>query len=184
MSSQEHQQSSYFQFFPQQGVGKAKNQGRCLLPSQPQLPESNAGPKGSPSAPQAQTHIPGGDEGGTQPQLQERGRGAERLCMAAPLAQPARPQPLGKVLLPPAGCCSPTKTGRGVKARQGWAQQSQQPGPGAGRYCPPGWTVPTVQAGSSRRRSGRKGQGIIAQGFWLAFRLCCNLCYFQRARGR
>lgn len=57
--------------------------------------------------------------------------------MAALLAQPARPRPLRKVLLPPAGCCSPAETGRGKKARQGWDCQNRHPGPGAGRRCPP-----------------------------------------------
>lgn len=183
MSSQDREQGSYFQFLSQQRASKAEDQGRRLLPSQPQLPKIDAGPEGSPSAPRAQTHIPGGDEGGAQPQLQQRGRGVERLSMAALLAQPALPQPLGKVLPPPAGCCSPAEMGRGEKSRQRWARQNQPPGPGAGRRCPPGRTVPGVQAGSSRRRSGRKGQGMAPQGFWLAFRLCCNLCYFQTARG-
>lgn len=141
-------------------------------------------PRGSPCAPRAQTHIPGGGEGGTQPQLQEWGWGAVRLCMATLLVQLACSWPLGKVLLPLARGYSPAKTRRRDKARQGWARQHQHLGPGAERRCAPGEIVPTLQAGSSRRRSGRKGWGMAAQGFWLAFRLCCNLCYFQRARGR
>lgn len=136
----------------------------------------------SPTRLSPRTHIPRGGEGDTQPQLHERGRDAERPRMVAPLVQPAWSWPLGKVLLPPSGCCSPAKMGRSEMARQGWAQQNQQPGPVAGRRCPPGGSVPAAQAGSSGRRSGRKGQGMAAQGFWLAFRLCCRLCYFQSAR--
>lgn len=36
MSSQQHEQGSYFQFLPQQRVSEAKDQGGCQLPSQPQ----------------------------------------------------------------------------------------------------------------------------------------------------
>lgn len=123
MSSQDREQGSYFQFLPQQRASKAEDQGRRLLPTQPQLPKIDAGPESSPSAPQAQTHIPGGDEGGAQPQLQQQGRGVERLSMAALLAQPARPQPLGKVLPPPAGCCSPA----------GWGEARSQGSAGPGK---------------------------------------------------
>lgn len=86
-------------------------------------------------------------------------------------------QALRKVPLLPAGCCSLDEVGRGKKTRQGWAQQNQQPE--AGTHCP--GRTRLVQASSSGR-SGRKGLEMAAQGFWLAFRLCCNLCYFQRAR--
>lgn len=73
------------------------------------------------------------------------------------LSQPECPQALRKVPLPAAGCCSTVELGKRKKTSQGWAQQNQQPGPGAGTRCPPGSALPAVQAGSSGR-SGRKGR--------------------------
>lgn len=130
---------------------QSQGSGRMELPSQPQ-------PHGAPLQTQRRPPYLGGGRAACSPSSKS-GDGVPGGNSW--LSLPDCPQALRKVLLPLAGCCSLDEFGKGKKTRQGWAQQNQQPEPGAGTRCPPERILPAVQAGSSGRSERNGSTGLL-----------------------